>query len=209
MDKFLDFLLNLHGPMPYFACFGILLACGVGLPLPEDITLFACGLSAYYGLTDLWIIILVAYAGVIVGDSIIFWLGSAYGQKLTNGWFFRKILPAERLNLVKTKFHEKGNKLIFIARFMPGLRAPIYFSAGTLHLPYRVFLFYDGLAALLSVPVIVGAVFYFGDELDKVVRVIQRVEHSIALVIVLVAVIVGFRWYVNNRKPKKKISAGL
>ena len=61
---------------------------------------------------------------------------------------------------------------------MPGLRAPIFFSAGTLHLPYRIFVFYDGFAALISVPTIIGAVFYFGDELDKVVRVIQRIEHG-------------------------------
>src|SRR6476620_7600617 len=179
MDRILELLLNFYGPTPYLVVFGILLACGLGLPIPEDVTLFAAGLSSYYGLTDLWIMILVSYAGVIVGDTAIFLLGATYGRKLTKKWLFHKLLPDERLNAVRTQFHEKGNKLIFAARFMPGLRAPIYFSAGTLHLPYRIFLFYDGLAALLSVPTIIGAVYYFCDELDRVVRVIQKVEHSI------------------------------
>ena len=203
MDRIVDILLALHGPTPYFLILGILLLCGLGLPIPEDITLFAGGLSAYYGLTHLWLIIVVSYFGVIVGDSVIFLLGAVYGRKLTRRWLFHKLLPDERLNAVSSKFQKEGNKLIFVARFMPGLRAPIYFSAGTLHLPYRVFIFYDGVAALLSVPTIIGAVYYFGDELDRVVRVIQRVEHSIFLVIMIVVLAVCAKWYITHRRLRK------
>jgi membrane protein DedA with SNARE-associated domain len=203
MDRILDILLTFYGPTPYLVVFGILLACGLGLPIPEDVTLFAGGLASYYGLTDLWVMIIVSYAGVIVGDTAIFLLGATYGRKLTKKWLFHKLLPDERLNAVRIQFHEKGNKLIFAARFMPGLRAPIYFSAGTLHLPYRIFLFYDGLAAILSVPTIIGAVYYFGDELDHVVRVIQRVEHSIVLVIFTVILLILAKWYITHRRLKQ------
>jgi len=203
MDRLVDFLLNFHGPTPYFLIFGILLLCGLGLPIPEDITLFAAGLLSYYGLTDLSLAIAVSYVGVIIGDSIVFMLGAKYGRKLTKKWIFHKLLPDERLAAVKVKFHKRGNKLIFAARFMPGLRAPIFFSAGTLHLPYRVFLFYDGVAALLSVPTIVGAVYYFGDQLDHVVRVIQRIEHGIILVIIGLILAGAGKWYVTHRRLKK------
>jgi len=200
MDKIIDLLLSFSGPTPYFVIFGILLVCGLGVPIPEDITLFAGGLSAYYGLTGLVMTIIVAYTGVIIGDSIIFLLGSHYGEKLTKKWFFHKLLPDDRLEKVKLEFHKRGNRLIFAARFMPGLRAPIFFSAGTLHLPYRVFLFYDGLAALLSVPLIIGAVYFFGDELDKVVRTIQKIEHSIVFIIFAVLFAILAKWYISHRK---------
>jgi membrane protein DedA with SNARE-associated domain len=203
MDSLVDFFLNFSGPTPYFLIFGILLACGLGLPIPEDITLLTAGLLAYYGLTNLYLTILVAFFGVLLGDSIIFYLGSTYGRKLTKRWFFHKLLPDERLAAVKTKFHERGNKLIFAARFMPGLRAPIYFSAGTLHLPYRIFVFYDGIASLISVPTIIGAVYYFGDELDRVVRVVKRVEHSIFLVIATIGLAIVGKWYITHRKLKR------
>ena len=108
MDKILDILLNLIGPAPYFLFFGILLACGLGLPIPEDITLFAAGLSAYYGLTNLWVVIFVAYSGVILGDSVIFLLGYIYGRKLTQHWFFHKLLPEERLNAVHKTVSRQG-----------------------------------------------------------------------------------------------------
>lgn len=207
MDTLVEFLLNFYGPTPYWIIFGVLLACGLGLPIPEDITLFVGGVISYYGITSLWTMIAVCIAGVLIGDSLIFFLGAKYGRALTKKWFFHKLLPDERLNEVKKKFHDRGNKLIFAARFMPGFRAPIFFSAGTLHLPYRVFLFYNGGAALISVPLIVGAIYYFGDELDHVVRVIQRVEHSIALVIVLSLFAVIAKWYVTHRPIKKVDSA--
>ena len=203
MDRLVDFLLNFYGPTPYFLIVGILLLCGLGLPIPEDVTLFAAGLLSYYGVTNVWLMIAICLVGVTVGDSIIYYLGYHFGRKLTKKWIFHKLLPDDRLAAVQRKFRERGNKLIFAARFMPGLRAPIFFSAGTLHLPYLVFLFYDGGAALISVPLIIGAVYYFGDELDHVVRVIQRVEHSLLVVIAAAVVAILAKWYITHRKLKR------
>jgi membrane protein DedA with SNARE-associated domain len=204
MDRLLDFLLNFHGPTPYFVIFGILMGCGVGLPLPEDIILLTAGLLAYYGLTNVWLTMAVGLLGVTLGDTLIFWLGSHYGRRLTKKWFFHKLLPDDRLLAVSRRFKRRGNRLIFAARFMPGLRAPIFFSAGTLHLPYRVFLFYDGMAALVSVPLIIGAVYYFGDNLDQVVQAIQKFEHGIVLVIAALMMIMFGKWYVTHRKLRRE-----
>ncbi|MBC7690429.1 MAG: DedA family protein [Methylotenera sp.] len=200
MDTLVDFLLSFYGPTPYFVVFGILLACGLGLPIPEDVTLFAGGLLAYYGVTEIWTTIILCFAGVMLGDALIFMLGAKYGRKLTKKWFFHKLLPDERLNLVSKKFKEKGNKLLFAARFMPGFRAPVYFSAGTLHVPFRTFILYDGLAALISVPAIVGAVYYFGDELDKVVRVIKHVENGLVFVTFSIIGLMALKWYITHRR---------
>jgi membrane protein DedA with SNARE-associated domain len=202
MEWLVDLLLNFYGPTPYVMIFGILIACGLGLPIPEDIALFAAGLLAYYGMTNLGAMIVVCFLGVVIGDTIIFTLGSTYGRKLTKKWFFHRLLPDERLNWVKEKFHQRGNKLIFVARFMPGFRAPVFFSSGVLHLPLRVFLFYDGMAALISVPTIIGAVYYFGDHIDTVVRFIRRLEHGIAFVIFAGLLLILGKWYITHRKLK-------
>ncbi|MGK5087294.1 DedA family protein [Bdellovibrionota bacterium FG-2] len=204
MDRLVDFLLTFYGPTPYLLVLAILLACGFGLPLPEDITLFAAGLLSYYGVTKLGVMIAICLFGVLVGDTIVFWLGYYFGRRLTKRWFFHRILPDERLNYVSKQLNAKGTRLIFAARFMPGLRSPFFFSAGALHVPFRTFIFYDGIAAFISVPSIIGAVYYFGDELDRVVRVIQRVEHGLAFgAFGLLFVIIG-KWYLGHRKLKRK-----
>jgi membrane protein DedA with SNARE-associated domain len=200
LDRLIDFLLNFYGPTPYLLILGVLFACGMGLPIPEDITLFAAGVLAYYGVVNIWLMIVVALLGVLAGDTMMYLLGSGYGRKLTKTWFFKRLIPDQRLNAVKVKFHERGNKLIFAARFMPGLRAPIFFTSGLLHLPYRVFMFYDGSAAIISVPAIIGAVYIFGDELDAVVRFIERLEHGIFLVILALVLAILIKWYLMRRK---------
>jgi membrane protein DedA with SNARE-associated domain len=200
----LDFILNLYGPMPYILIFGVLLVCGLGAPIPEDFILIVAGWVSYLGITNLWAMMIVSYFGVMLGDSIVFGLGSLYGKKLTRRWPFRLFLTEESLALVKKKIHKHGSKVIFAARFMPGLRAPLFFFSGTLHLPYRVFLFYDGLAALLSVPLIIGVVFRFGDVFDAVRREITKVEHGLSIVIALVILSVGAKWYLSHRKGTRK-----
>ncbi|MEN9723277.1 MAG: hypothetical protein RJB38_1263 [Pseudomonadota bacterium] len=200
MDTLVDFLLNFYGPTPYLIIFGILLACGLGVPIPEDLTLIVGGLLAYYGLCQLWIMILVCLVGVMLGDSIVFWLGAKYGRALTKKWVFHKLLPDERLDAVQEKFKKHGNKLIFAARFMPGLRAPIFFSAGILHLPFSVFFGFDGLAALLSVPAIIGGVFLFGDEIEKVIRVVRSFEYGILAFVLGLALLLVANWYRKHRR---------
>jgi len=127
VEKIVSILSHLSEPSTYLLLLALLLLCGIGLPLPEDILLFAGGVSVYLGLTQMWLVILISYIGVIAGDSLMFFLGAFYGRKLTKRWLFSKLLPQERLVAMSQKLHKQGNRLIFIARFMPGLRAPIFF----------------------------------------------------------------------------------
>jgi membrane protein DedA with SNARE-associated domain len=187
---------NFSGPLPYLFVFFILLLCGFGLPLPEDVVLFTAGVLAYKGLADIHIMVAVAFAGVMIGDGTIFFLGHKLGLRLTQLPFFQRVLSPVRLAAIRERFHEHGNKIVFAARFMPGLRTPVFFTAGTLHLPFRVFLFYDGMAALISVPTITYVVFLFGHELEAVINTVRSVEHGMVLLIALViAFFVGkFLW---------------
>lgn len=202
LDWMLDFLLNFSEPFIYTSLFGILLLCGLGLPVPEDITLALAGFLVYLSVLNLWVVIVIAYLGIIIGDSIIFLLGATLGRALTQVMFFKSLLPEKRLADARRQFNQRGNRLIFMARFMPGLRAPIYFSAGMLHVPYRVFLFYDGIAALISVPVIISVVYYFGDQLAYVLKMIRHVEHGIFILIACAILVVLVKWYLGRKKLK-------
>ncbi len=202
MEDLLGYALSFSGVMPYLLVFGILLACGLGLPIPEDITLFVAGMLAYYGMVNVWAMIFVCMAGVLIGDSTIFWLGAKYGREIAKKPLFSKLLSPERLALVKEKLHQHGNKVIFVSRFMPLLRAPTFFSAGTLHLPFEVFFFYDGLAALISVPSIVWLVYHFGDVADQLIKTIKHVEHGILFAVLAALFFMLAKWYYNHNKQQ-------
>ena len=203
MDTLLGFLMNFSGPTPYFLVFGVLLLCGFGLPLPEDIVLFAAAMMAYYGVADLKVMVGVCFAGVMIGDGIIFISGACFGRRIRKHWFMKKILPLKRQRLVRRKLHEQGNKVIFFARFMPGLRTPIFFTSGMLHLPFRSFVIFDGLAALISVPTIVLVVYHFGYEVDQVVKIIKRVQFGVAAAVIGFFLFLGLKIYWAYKKEKE------
>ena len=202
MPKLAEFLLGFQGPTAYALVFFILLACGFGIPIPEDITLIAAGILAYYKAADVWGMIAIGLAGVMVGDGAMFMLGRRYGLAIAKKPIIAKILPEARIQYVSEVLKKRGNKILFAARFMPGLRSPLFFTAGALGVPTRVFFCYDGMAALISVPAIIYSVYHFGHEMETIIATIRKANHGIVLVILLV---VGFfvgKWWLLKRRER-------
>src|SRR5258708_35021681 len=76
-----NFLRNFHGPALYVGVLSILITCGLGVPLPEDVPLIAGGyLAARTG--SLPLMIFTGLAGILLGESPIFRPGQTFGQRL-------------------------------------------------------------------------------------------------------------------------------
>lgn len=195
-----DFLIDYYGPIPYIAIFVILLACGLGIPIPEDITLIAGGILTYYGVCDVWLMIAVGMLGVLIGDSMVYFLGRKFGKRLMTKWPFRAFIDDTKIEGIRTRLHEHGPKLLFSARFMPGVRSTVFFASGLLHYPYRKMILFDGLAALLSVPAIVYSVYSFGDFLESVIKWIKKVEGGIVALIIIGLLVVAYRFWIKHKK---------
>jgi membrane protein DedA with SNARE-associated domain len=158
---------------------------------------------AYYRAADVWAMLGICFCGVLLGDTTVYTIGAVYGRRLRKTAFVKRILPPARMRIVRRRLHEQGNKVIFLARFMPGLRTPVFFTSGTLHLPVRVFLFYDGLAALISVPTIVYATFFFGDHVDRVIRVVKRIQFGVVGTIILIVAVLALKSWWGHKKERE------
>ena len=83
----------------YLAVFVMLLICGFGVPVPEDVTLVTGGVIAGLGHADVHTMFAVGMAGVLIGDGLMFTLGRLYGQRIQLLPGFRKILTPQRFAL--------------------------------------------------------------------------------------------------------------
>lgn len=196
-----DFLLNLvngaaAGTWSYLLVFAILLACGLGVPLPEDVSLILGGYLVHDGKAQLLTMMAVGYLGIIVGDSMIFMFGRRIGSKVGQkpGGFFSRIVTPEKRARVEQLFARHGEKIIMLARFMPGVRTVTYFTAGSVKMRYRRFVLFDSLAALASAPVFVYLGFRFGGELDELIDAVRRGQTAV-LGVILVLLGLGFALY--------------
>lgn len=166
----------------YVAVFLVLVACGFGLPIPEDITLIAggviCGLAAH--LLSVHTMLAISLLGVLVGDSAMFMLGRLVGPRVKTLPLLRRVFTEKIYKKMQDKVHRYGNRILFVSRFLPGLRAPIFITAGiSRKVPYWKFLLMDGSAALISVPIWVYAGYYFAHDLDSLIHWVKKSEHFV------------------------------
>lgn len=188
LDQVLDKVSQLEGVYAYGTIFGVLFACGMGFPMPEDITLVLAGYLSYLENIELITAIIVCFVGVLAGDFLLFMLGRIYGKKIVTFPVIRYVVTPHRLAIASEKLKKHSRRVCFLARFLAGLRAPVYLSAGIAGVPISTFLLLDGLAALISVPVWVYLGFYFGDELDVAFHYARRAEKYILLALALIGI---------------------
>ena len=174
----------------YYIIFAILIACGLGIPIPEDITIAVGGILVSCEVTSFWKTMVVCMAGVLAGDIFVFIMGRYFGSKILKSKLLSRMVKARRIALVKLASKKYGNYLIFFARFMPGLRTPVYFSMGSFRKPFYIFFIIDGLAALISVPVWVYIGMVFGQNLPLLEYYIKNVRIGIYLLAAALLVII-------------------
>lgn len=183
----------------YAALLGILLLCGFGLPIPEDITLITGGYLAYLGAIDIELFLPLAFFGVMVGDSTMFLLGNKFGYALLKKKFIHKILNTKNIEKAELAFEKYGDRIFFAARFLPGLRAPIYFTGGAVHAKFYKFFIFDFIAALISVPLWIFAAYYGGAYIQNVIHIGKNVQYSIVGFILFLALFT-FIWKMIRNK---------
>jgi membrane protein DedA with SNARE-associated domain len=201
--EFLDLLIQFFTRHGYVAVFAVLMICSLGIPIPEDITLVAGGVIAGLGYADVRVMCVVGLAGVLLGDSLMFLIGRYFGARAMRLRWVAALLTPRRYAQVQEKFDRYGNRLMFVARFLPGMRTAVFLTAGmTQRVTFLRFVAFDGFAALISVPFWVWLGYVGAENRDWLMAWIKRGQSSIA---VLVGVLVlGVCWIVWRRAQKRR-----
>ena len=208
MDKLFIYLTDLSGGAALLIIFGILVVCGLGFPLPEDIPLIAAGYLIWDGTITWSPTLAVTLGGVVLGDTILFFLGANLGVKFLQSRGVSRIYSPEKIKRTRAYFRKYGEKIVFIARFFAGLRAVVFFMAGSMHMKYRRFIFLDFLAAVISVPIWIAIGFglgkLFGDQIDQILKGVKEVKTVVSIILAVVAAVVIIKLIANYRQAKAK-----
>lgn len=131
-------------PATYAIVFAIV-AVDALLPFVQaEAVVITAAVLAAQGHLLIWLVILAAALGGLVGDNASYLLGRLVGCRAAN-----RFVSRERLRRAERGVRRRGAVLILIARFIPVGRTATTFAAGTLEMPWRRFLVADAIAATL------------------------------------------------------------
>lgn len=174
------------------------------MPFPEDTTLILCGFLVFNDVVKPLPALLVVYAGVLLTDLLLYYVGRKYGRMIVTHKRFHKIISPEKLALLEEKFSRRGVLVILFGRHLVGLRAQILLVAGVMRMPSLKFLASDALSASLTIAFMVGAGYMGGNSLQIIKKDITRIEHvAIVLAVAFLALYFLFRYVRSGRRTSR------
>ena len=186
---------------PYLTVIGAIWVASIGVPIPEDIALVGGGIACFADKAELWLMIPVALFAVLSGDLFIFYLGHRWAANLLEHKMARRLASPDRVEKLRVKFHEHQLKTIFLGRFLPGVRALVFLTAGAMKISVWKFMIMNGLAALISVPAFITLGYVFGHSYYKVRGKFAEIEHFIVFGLLGIAII-WVLWMAYSRSAR-------
>lgn len=171
--------------------------------LPGDSLLFAAGVfSADGGGLNVVVTLVVFCTAAILGNTSNYWIARFFGSRIIDSGKVKSLTP-ERIAKLDSFFEKYGGLTIIITRFMPFFRTFAPFIAGTGHMDFGRFTFFNVVGGVAWVSLFVLTGYFFGG-----IPFVQEHFEIIVLGIVGVSVLPAFvgviRGALASRRSKQE-----
>lgn len=157
-------------PAPYVLLFGVLVFSGIGLPVPEEVTLVFGGYLAYLEFIEFWPAVYVLIAGIMAADIGGYLMGRYAGvflARLITSWRPFAVL----FEKVSGLFERHGDKIVLFSRPLMGIRVAVPVFAGYTKMRFWKFLLLDLAAAAPWTFSLVFVSYYLGSGFDLITEI--------------------------------------
>ena len=175
-----------------------------GLPSSGDIVLFAGGFFANNGQAALPLVMLSGFAGALVSDNSVYWIGRIGGRPLIHRILKIRLLHflinEKSLEKVEHYFDSHGGKTVFVGRFGPGLRSMTPLFAGVTRMKYYRFIPYNVAAGFVWAIAYSLIGYIFGQYWNELLAVAKSFGFSVVAIVALVLLAYLLRRRYRKRK---------
>ncbi len=158
---------------------GIFVACALGMPVPEEITLLSAGLLGSAKEIPIILAALFGWAGLCLSDSILFFLGRHLGPGVFRLPLLRNVFTETRVKMAESRIRSNGILVCFVGRFLPSMRMAVFAAAGALSVNPIAFLITDALAGATAVLIWVSIGSWMGSYLGDTAQHLQYVKTAV------------------------------
>lgn len=190
----------------YFGVFFIIFIEAIGFPFPAETTLTLSGIEwskGVFHLTPLWV---AGCLGNIVGSAIAYFIGKYLGRPII--LFFGKYIgiTAPRLDAANERFQRYELVIVFVGKFIAGVRILIPYLAGINRMRPIIFFPLNIIAAVIWAGTFIIAGRYIGMLVEHIWPFLKaHLVISILLCLLVIALFVCFQvWERRHQKRSQK-----
>ena len=181
----------------------------IGFFLPGDSLLFTAGFltSAGYVPINIHVLVVILFFAAALGDSVGYMFGNRVGPKVfnrPNSLLFKQ----ENVKRASEFYKKHGGKTIIIARFIPAVRTFAPIIAGVAKMPYRTFLTYNVIGALLWAVGMTYLGFFAGNFFHSIGLEVDQVLLPLLALIIFVSILPAIYHLMRDRKQRRAIIRG-
>lgn len=123
--------------------------------ISEDAAMVGGAALAAAGMLATPLVFAACFLGIWVGDMALYALARYFGRPLLGRAWVKRRISEERLAKSEAWLARRGPLVLFVVRFVPGLRLPTYLLAGTLAMPFFYFAAATGIIAVIWVALLI------------------------------------------------------
>ncbi|MFD2415598.1 DedA family protein [Amycolatopsis pigmentata] len=184
----------------YLAIAGLILLEDFGVPAPGETVLIAGAVYAGAGRLNVAAVVVIAIVAAVAGDNIGYAIGHFGGRPLVLRYGRYVFLTESRLNTAERWFTRHGGKIVVLARFVEGLRQLNGIVAGITGMPWRKFLVFNTIGAVLWVAVWASLGDLAGSHITAIYDQIHRYQPYVLLAVGVVVAALITRHLARRRR---------
>ena len=196
---------------PMFGAFVSLVAAGIGAPIPEEIPVIVSGIwvasNPELGVLR-WLVLPVCFVGILISDVLLYGIGRLWGTRLLEHRWLARLMPPGRREQIECNFHRYGISILLMVRWIPGIRSPMFITAGTMRLPLHRFIIADAIAAVAGHSLLFFLAYWFGDQVKVFVESLENEVQSKVRPLLILAAIAGVAIFFLIHFWKRPVTVG-
>jgi membrane protein DedA with SNARE-associated domain len=199
MHDFAHTLTQLLRSYTYPVLLLLVLLESVGVPLPGEIALVTAAAYAASGRVSIYIVIILAALGAIVGGILGYWIGRKGGLPLVARYGRYIGVRESHIDRAHAFFERHGWKTILFGRFIALLRTWAAVVAGAARMSFPKYVTYNTIGSV-AWAIVFGVLGYaFGHNLPLLEKYVSRASYG---VLVLLAVGIAVLMLIKRRQSK-------
>jgi len=184
-------------PLP--SAFVFLLGFGFVTPLCEEIAVILVGVTLHSTGTSLPLAVAVGLAALLIQDSAWFFLGRLLGPRLAGSRLLSRFIKPKTLADAGSYFSRRGPIVVFMARFVVGLRSAVILGSGFLGMRWSRFATYDSMAATVTTAVWMSVGYALGAGFDEKVGELTKIFGILGPAVVVAAAVLVYRFVMADK----------